>query len=807
MLKSQHGTVYNIKFVEINIMQTNKIKVTKSLLISIIVIALTACNGGGTGSSSSSGISNAAVTDFSNQAQIAAATGAACFNISAPSTTLGAWWTSGTFNITNTCSSNQSVNGTQVNIASANYGLTASSFSLNSINGLYFGPPAWWAQSTGVFASASANGVQTATLTIGTAGNITGYIQPGAAVTVSFGYNPGGKIPGSFSYTINGSTPVQPGNVALSVDTTALKTVCTGATTCNIPLILSGQNGTFSQTVMTVTNANAGSALTANLTSLNPGSYTLAALNSALPSRTTFTAAPINVVANTTVNASGIFAVAPITTGTISYSVSKPSGISLASNSLTINLLNSIGSIAATQDSAFAVLSNFSNVSAGNYSLTSLGFADAQTGVYAAPLNKAVTVAAGVTNNLGSLSMSAPNTTVVPMSIVVTGLASGESATVTLTDSMNYKFNTFSIKAGTNDVKLLNGDNVVFNISANSKYNQINPTAVTVSSGNVVNVSFTQPQPGSGKIVGYFETWQATGTWESATYSIATVPSYVNTMPLAFAKPDSVYTAGSFNFAGAGLGIAASPQVAVGAIKLARAKGQKVLLSVGGATYPNFAALNVPAIMALVKDLGVDGVDLDYEADTNGCTNLNTASLSCPTDTQLISVITQLRAGLDAIRPGMTLSAAVWSIGAYGTTTFPTTTYLPGGSKSALWVNPLKQVGNKLDEIYIMSYDAGNASSTGYNPISAFKAYKAIYTGPIYLGVEVPPEAWGGNVTTPAQAQSLATQVSQLGGAGIMLWALQVQGLGYTSNSFLQPICLMYNANNSTLCSQMIPQN
>ncbi len=162
----------------------------------------------------------------------------------------------------------------------------------------------------------------------------------------------------------------------------------------------------------------------------------------------------------------------------------------------------------------------------------------------------------------------------------------------------------------------------------------------------------------------------------------------------------------------------------------------------------------------------------------------------------------------------MILTAAVWSTGAYGTTDYPTNKYGPNGDNSGIWINPLKQVGNKLDDIFLMSYDAGVYTPTGtactagacYDPSAALKAYISIYSGPVYQGIEVPPEAWGGNVSTPAKGVALATTASSNGGAGIMIWALQVQGGGYTSNSFLQPICQLFNPS-SSLCTQLIPLN
>ncbi len=436
-------------------------------------------------------------------------------------------------------------------------------------------------------------------------------------------------------------------------------------------------------------------------------------------------------------------------------------------------------------------------------------------GAYFVPLTQAVTVTAGNTTNLANLSLSKVSTGIVPVTLNITGLESADAATIMLTDSGNYTFNSFSAANGNTQLRLISGDNVVFNLQLSAKYSPVLPVTISASSGKVVNISVIASPAPIGKIVGYYETWLATSTWTPDTYSLANIPAYVTSIPLAFARPDATYSSGSFN--GTGLDFTPAFSLVKSAVAIAQAKGQKITLSVGGATYQNFASLNVPALIALVKDLGLDGINLDFEPANGSCSNLNTAQLSCPSDTQLIAIISQLRAGLDTIRPNMTLSAAVWSIGAYGTVNYPTTKYGPVGSNSGLWINPLKQVGSKLTELYLMSYDAGTYTPTGtvcpsgtaacYDPSAALLAYKSIFNGPIYQGIEVPPEAWGGNILSPAKAVTLASTAGNAGGAGIMIWALEVQGNGYTANSFLSAICSLYNPNNGSLCSQLVPLN
>lgn len=71
-----------------------------------------------------------------------------------------------------------------------------------------------------------------------------------------------------------------------------------------------------------------------------------------------------------------------------------------------------------------------------------------------------------------------------------------------------------------------------------------------------------------------------------------------------------------------------------------------------------------------------------------------------------------------------------------------------------------------------MSYDAGPT----YDPKEALDAYRALYSGRILMGVQVPPEAWGGHVITVQECQQTAAYVKANGGDGMMLWSLQKAG-------------------------------
>ena len=74
--------------------------------------------------------------------------------------------------------------------------------------------------------------------------------------------------------------------------------------------------------------------------------------------------------------------------------------------------------------------------------------------------------------------------------------------------------------------------------------------------------------------------------------------------------------------------------------------------------------------------------------------------------------------------------------------------------------------------VNVMSYDASDAYST----TEAYDAFRSLFAGTILMGVEVPPEAWGGQGITVAEAQSTASYLTAHGGKGMFIWSLQKSG-------------------------------
>lgn len=286
-----------------------------------------------------------------------------------------------------------------------------------------------------------------------------------------------------------------------------------------------------------------------------------------------------------------------------------------------------------------------------------------------------------------------------------------------------------------------------------------------------------KPQQSEHQFVGYYETWSeqwVSDPMQSGLVKSSQTPSVII---LAFMQPDATYTPGSFQLSGTGIQFPYDGNT----FKLVAQKfhethpNTKLLIAVGGATYTNWDKLNISAIVNVVKDFGLDGVDIDFESYPN-CTPNTASGMQCTTDQQLIGIINQLRAALP--HPYL-LTAAAWSIGAYGADQWKVSQ--PQGGYTGMYLNPLRQAGTALDMLNVMSYDAGNKTSTGYDPIEAYSAYKHYYHGKIAMGIEVSPEAWGGNVSSLSDVEKLANAVATQPNDGLMLWSLQKRPYGQPS--------------------------
>ena len=238
---------------------------------------------------------------------------------------------------------------------------------------------------------------------------------------------------------------------------------------------------------------------------------------------------------------------------------------------------------------------------------------------------------------------------------------------------------------------------------------------------------------------------------------------------LAFAQPNFSWSGiAANNWSGTGLGFSSAPADVTQAIRILHQAGQRVILSVGGATYNSWGALAAEAyqptgtttapiraaLAQIMVDLKLDGLDVDYEVGGADAATVSNYAQAILTMRQAVDLATQA--------DGRTrqLAVAAWSTGADYTAavhnpsnanqisywggsagrerlTFATT--VTGGAYAG------RTIGSLPDAVNVMSYDAGYQH---YEPAVAYDQYRSLVpaTTVVSIGLEIPNEAWGGAV-------------------------------------------------------------
>lgn len=266
-------------------------------------------------------------------------------------------------------------------------------------------------------------------------------------------------------------------------------------------------------------------------------------------------------------------------------------------------------------------------------------------------------------------------------------------------------------------------------------------------------------------IVAYDDSWNEMPAATAEAMTLASLPSYITVVDLAFVRPDLVYP-GHLDITQTGLEYHASGQMVHDAIALLKSRhpGTRVLLSVGGAVYRNWSALNVDGLARLTKDLGADGVDIDFESRMPGCNADGDGRIHCRTDEIWERIIRQIRKALP--RPAL-LTAAVWSVGAYGEDDFRLAQ--PVSRYTGFMLGVLRSpAASDLDLLSIQAYDAGPR----YDPLQAWRAYRSVWKGPLALGLAVQRGGGAGPFPTEAETEKLAQTVAADPQDGMMIYPM-----------------------------------
>ncbi|MBI2515971.1 MAG: SMP-30/gluconolactonase/LRE family protein, partial [Opitutae bacterium] len=430
--------------------------------------------------------------------------------------------------------------------------------------------------------------------------------------------------------------------------------------------------------------------------------------------------------------------------------------------------------------------------------------------------NYTFTQQAGLTASITAKALTAPG--VVALSKTYDG---------TTTATLNVATPSFSpaLYAGDTVTVKTSGYTAQFDTANVGTAKAVTVTNLGLDGAEAGNYALTQPtgltaditgaSQGARYFTGYYPTWSANlfsafndpGTYASpktdaeifSQSNLAGLPADYTHVVISFAQPDFTWNGlAANNWTGTGLnfGAQSTPKDIKEAVRVMKALGKKVLLAVGGATYNNWDTLaneagttmaSAPTKTALknfVVDLGLDGLDVDYEIAS--ATTADTAN-----ETRYKKAIQAMREAVDAATTATgtphLLAIAAWSTGAdftADTTTDPDyagqTSYFGGSAgrerrvfratvtasadQPALVGRPTMSL---LDVVNIMSYDAGYQH---FDPVRAYSDYRKLLpaTTPVSIGVEIPDEAAG----APNKAVLAITNASA-GAAGTLVTADQ----------------------------------
>lgn len=255
----------------------------------------------------------------------------------------------------------------------------------------------------------------------------------------------------------------------------------------------------------------------------------------------------------------------------------------------------------------------------------------------------------------------------------------------------------------------------------------------------------------------YFETWSANWTSKSEDHSLARIPEHINTVYLSFADPSCNYTHGQRTWNGTGLDFSSSFDVVHGAIRLLKARGCKVFLAVGGASYWSVKKVfSYHGCVELMNDLECDGIDLDWEVGVE----------------DEWSPVTVIRA-LHPLMNKKLISLTCFSTGAYP--------QKPNDKWSGMSIVVLYNCESLIDQVNVMAYDAGD----NFDAWAAFMAYRNIYDGRLNLGFEVGVQGWGTGLLGRSEAAENLTKVKiESAKGGCFVWAyFKADPVGISTNS------------------------
>ena len=330
-------------------------------------------------------------------------------------------------------------------------------------------------------------------------------------------------------------------------------------------------------------------------------------------------------------------------------------------------------------------------------------------------------------------------------------------------------------------------------------------------------------------VVGYFPSWSETYPSANGT-KLINIPEEVTHNFLSFIKPDMRYVKGSYDIKNVGIEVPYDGIILKETVDILKAKGIKVILSIGGETYwGTDDAYNIDhtQIADFVRDFGFDGIDWDYEP--NG--GFQTIGEPQNVD-RFISMIKNSRELLPRSE-GYIIACAPAGCGALGrpspytqnddpdspyayskraevtgddisheynsTSSQGYTVSLYGFASTGHMIPVFKAAGYDLDLVAFQGYNTGSASQREIM-YDSYAYYANEYGFSVAFGMHIPEEPWGPYYTYDEEKLREYTEYVAQGGKhnragkgdGVMFWQLlqvsavnpSLDGIGYSKISY-----------------------
>lgn len=494
-------------------MHNKTIKKITLAIMAISGVTLSACNGGGSSNGGGQNLTGATIQANSSKSLFATSS---CLsgkvNYTASATNNQYWYSSGEIDITNNCSTAQTLSGQTISLTAQDS--AGSALQLGTLDN-------WWIN----------NGHYQLVFTAGNGNNQIGNIstQDGSGTatingnqTIAFtgGINLKGNnfdlATAQSSFSINGATPpvVESGTLSVAIDTSAAG--CASSNVCNDLVVNVNNAGGTSVAKITVPSTSYGATYTQSVAGLTAGqSYTVAA--SAISNTTvTYTpAATQKITANVTTPVTVKYTQNAVA-ATGNATITLPNKVTTYTGNLQVQILN----IKATNQ----LINTYSVKQGSSFATEALPVSDA-THVYqiklvggiADPLKGQYFIESGLPTL--TISKNSTTTATIPMkaagiakpavTLAISGLIAGDSANVTFSDAAN-KYNyvqptnqvnssvKYSVESGLNF-----GVSVAAN-STNYKINPLNSTQV-ISKATTIKAAFESQTvtPSTGGVAGW----------------------------------------------------------------------------------------------------------------------------------------------------------------------------------------------------------------------------------------------------------------------------------------------------------------